>query len=228
MPPPLTVLTRIPRLVGAANANAFMHCRCVAARPALQKLHHHHHHLPLVAPFSTSPSAALKKHEMPPRPKPPPDSEIEESYLKGSGPGGQKINKTSSAVQLKHIPTGVVVKSQATRSRTQNRKIAREILAQKLDDLQNGEQSRSAIVGEVKRKKAASASKKSRRKYRQLDEEKGQNKTTKVEVKEQHAQDRTNSAPSVHAEPATSADASPHVQNEKSEHNTASQCDISS
>ena len=34
------------------------------------------------------------------------DSEIEESFLKGSGPGGQKINKTSSAVQLKHLPTG--------------------------------------------------------------------------------------------------------------------------
>ncbi|KAK1599720.1 RF-1 domain-containing protein [Colletotrichum navitas] len=217
MPPPLTLSTRLPRLAGAANANAFMRCRCVTARPALQKLRQqqHHHHLLLVAPFSVSPSAALKKHEMPPRPKPPPDSEIEESYLKGSGPGGQKINKTSSAVQLKHIPTGVVVKSQATRSRTQNRKIAREILAQKLDDLQNGDQSRSAIVGEVKRKKAASASKKSRRKYRQLDEEKAQSETAEAEVKEQHAEDQTNNASSAHADPATSTDASPHVQNLK-------------
>lgn len=81
-------------------------------------------------------------------------------------------NKTSSAVQLKHIPTGIVVKSQATRSRSQNRKIARQLLADKLDVLLNGEQSRSAIVGEVKRKKAASAAKKSRRKYRKLEEEK--------------------------------------------------------
>lgn len=83
-------------------------------------------------------------------------------------------NKTSSAVQLKHIPTGIVVKSQATRSRSQNRKIARELLAQKIDDLQNGDQSRSAIVGEVKRKKAASAAKKSKRKYRKLEEEKAE------------------------------------------------------
>ena len=130
---------------------------------------------------------------MPPRPKPPPDSEIEESYLKGSGPGGQKIvsaslpktfnaikiligvsvqNKTNSAVQIKHIPTGIVVKSQATRSREQNRKHARELLAQKIDDLTNGDTSRSAIVGEVKRKRAASASKKSRRKYKLLEEQK--------------------------------------------------------
>lgn len=77
-------------------------------------------------------------------------------------------------MQLKHIPTGIVVKSQATRSRSQNRKIARELLAQKIDDLQNGDQSRSAIVGEVKRKKAASAAKKSKRKYRKLEEEKAE------------------------------------------------------
>ncbi|WQF79765.1 Putative peptide chain release factor class I [Colletotrichum destructivum] len=214
MPPPLSLplLTRLAHRAGAAastvGANALMRCRCLAARPAPQ----HRYRLPLVAFFSASPSAALKKHEMPPRPRPPPDSDIEESYLKGSGPGGQKINKTSSAVQLKHIPTGIVVKSQATRSRTQNRKIAREILAQKIDDLQNGEQSRSAIVGEVKRKKAASASKKSKRKYRQLEEEKAQGETAEVEIREQHAEDQTNSAPTA-AEPSSlSPDVSPDVQ----------------
>jgi protein subunit release factor B len=88
-----------------------------------------------------------------------------------------KQNKTSSAVQLKHLPTGVVVKSQATRSREQNRKIARDLLAAKLDAMRNGDQSRAAIVGEVKRKKSASASKKSRRKYRKLEEEKAEGTT---------------------------------------------------
>lgn len=112
----------------------------------------------------------LPKQQMPPRPKPPPEDEIEEAYLKGSGPGGQKINKTSSAVQLKHTPTGIVVKCQATRSRTENRSIARKLLAQRLDDLYNGEESRSAIVGDAKKKKAASAAKKSRRKYKKLEE----------------------------------------------------------
>ncbi|KAH6641590.1 RF-1 domain-containing protein [Chaetomium tenue] len=116
--------------------------------------------------FTTSVVANLK--QLPPRPKHPPESEIEESYLKGSGPGGQKINKTNSAVQLKHIPTGLVIKSQATRSRTQNRKIARDLLALKLDELANGAQSRVAIVSDTKRKRAASKAKKSRRKYRKL------------------------------------------------------------
>ncbi|KAM3512265.1 hypothetical protein MY11210_004112 [Beauveria gryllotalpidicola] len=120
--------------------------------------------------LSTSP--VIFQKPMPSRPAPPPDSELEESFLKGSGPGGQKINKTNSAVQLKHIPTGIVVKSQATRSRSQNRKHAREILAQKLDDLRRGSESRANIVGAVKKKRADSAAKKSRRKYKRLEEEK--------------------------------------------------------
>ncbi|KAI3535095.1 RF-1 domain-containing protein [Colletotrichum filicis] len=196
MPPPLPLLTRLPLQAGASNANAFMRRGPpTAARPALL-LPLPSLPLPLVALFTTSPSASLKRHQMPPRPKPPPDSDIEESYLKGSGPGGQKINKTSSAVQLKHIPTGIVVKSQATRSRSQNRKIAREILAEKIDNLQNGDQSRSAIVGDVKRKKAASASKKSKRKYRQLEEEKANSEASEDGASEEAVQDETNGDPS--------------------------------
>ncbi|KAB5563208.1 peptidyl-tRNA hydrolase domain protein, partial [Coniochaeta sp. 2T2.1] len=120
--------------------------------------------------FSTS--ATHAKKAMPPRPKPPPEDDIEECFIHGSGPGGQKINKTASAVQLKHIPTGLVVKSQATRSREQNRKIARELLAAKLDVMANGEQSRTIIIGNYKKKRADSAAKKARRKYRKLEEEK--------------------------------------------------------
>ncbi|KAL8922614.1 MAG: hypothetical protein Q9208_005119 [Pyrenodesmia sp. 3 TL-2023] len=120
-----------------------------------------------------------------------PEEHIEESFLKGSGPGGQKIvrfsnspltrsiqlilyggkNKTSSAVQLKHIPTGMVVKSQATRSRSQNRSIARRLLADKLEDARKGPESRTAMKTEVKRKKKASKTKKARRKHRAHDED---------------------------------------------------------
>lgn len=111
--------------------------------------------------YTSSLRAAL---QLPPRPSVK-DDDLEESFLKGSGPGGQKINKTSSAVQLKHLPTGVVVKSQATRSRSQNRKIARRILAEKLEDADKGSESRNALKGEIKRKKKASKMKKARRKY---------------------------------------------------------------
>ncbi|KAI1351783.1 RF-1 domain-containing protein [Xylaria sp. FL0043] len=126
------------------------------------------------------PLLKISSKNLPPRPKPPPEEEIEESFLKGSGPGGQKINKTNSAVQLKHIPTGLVVKCQETRSRSQNRTIARRLLADKLDDIARGDESRSAVVGEVKRKKKASSAKKSRRKYRKLDEKKGATGTEEI------------------------------------------------
>lgn len=91
-----------------------------------------------------------------------------------SSPPSQQ-NKTNSAVQLKHIPTGIVVKCQDTRSRSQNRKLAREHLAEKIDDFLNGDSSRSAIVARIKAKKKASAAKKSRRKHQGPDgEEAGQ------------------------------------------------------
>ena len=77
---------------------------------------------------------------------------------------GKKQNKTSSAVQLKHLPTGIVVKSQATRSRSQNRKIARRILAEKLEFMERGPESRLGALAERDRKKKASKSKKAKRK----------------------------------------------------------------
>lgn len=101
------------------------------------------------------------------------DSDLIEKFLHGSGPGGQKINKTSSAVQLKHIPTGIVVKYQDTRSRTVNRKMARKILQEKIEEAELGEDARTKVKQREKSKKKASADKKKRRKYRRLGEGQG-------------------------------------------------------
>ncbi|EPS28614.1 putative peptide chain release factor-like protein [Penicillium oxalicum] len=103
------------------------------------------------------------------------DADLTVSYLKGTGPGGQKINKTNSAVQISHAPSGIVVKCQATRSRSQNEKIARSLLADKVEAQEKGDQSRVAIKAEAARKKKASKSKKTRRKYRGLEEKESQN-----------------------------------------------------
>lgn len=124
-------------------------------------------------------TTTLSLHKKDPNPLPPkpklPEEETFKRYLKGSGPGGQKINKTSSAVQLTHLPTGIVVKSQATRSRTQNESIARRILAEKVEVLEKGSESRVEKKREKVSKKRRSAEKKRRRKYRKLEEEKGEN-----------------------------------------------------
>ena len=67
------------------------------------------------------------------------DADIEETFVRGSGSGGQKINKTSSCVQLKHIPTGTLVRCQETRSREANRWLAREMLAERLLEARESE-----------------------------------------------------------------------------------------
>jgi hypothetical protein len=76
--------------------------RLLLAWPRISALqagtHYHHYHVPLVSSTLTltltrglSTSVARLQRQMPPRPKHPPEDEIEESFLKGSGPGGQKI-----------------------------------------------------------------------------------------------------------------------------------------
>jgi protein subunit release factor B len=122
--------------------------------------------------FNISPCNHKKGNpQLPPRPTLP-DADLKHVYLKGSGPGGQKINKTSSAVQLTHLPTGIVVKSQATRSQKQNHNIAKRILAEKIELMEKGDESRVAKKIEWKVRKKSSADKKKRRKYRKLADEK--------------------------------------------------------
>lgn len=60
------------------------------------------------------------------------EADIEESFIRGSGSGGQKINKTNSCVQLKHIPTGTIITCQDGRSQAQNRYLARVWLADRI------------------------------------------------------------------------------------------------
>lgn len=59
--------------------------------------------------------------------------DLEETFVRGSGAGGQKINKTSSAVQIRHLPTGIAVRCQETRSQSLNRFLARRLLADKIE-----------------------------------------------------------------------------------------------
>ena len=62
------------------------------------------------------------------------EDDLEESFILGGGPGGQKTNKTSSVVRLFHEPSGVAVKVGASRSREDNRWLARRILAETILD----------------------------------------------------------------------------------------------
>lgn len=67
--------------------------------------------------------ARLKVHE----------DDLEEHFTRGTGAGGQKINKTSSTVQLKHVPSGIEVRCQRERSQSANRYWARVELCDRLE-----------------------------------------------------------------------------------------------
>lgn len=69
------------------------------------------------------------------------EDEIEESFVRSGGKGGQKVNKTSTCVYLKHIPTGIEVKCQEERSQSLNRYRARVILIKKVEQLIKGRES---------------------------------------------------------------------------------------
>ncbi len=71
-------------------------------------------------------------------------SDIEEQFIRGSGKGGQKINKTSSTVLLKHIPTGIEVRCQKHREQSKNRLSAYKLLIQKIENQIEGKHSTQA------------------------------------------------------------------------------------
>ncbi|HTY46021.1 MAG TPA: peptide chain release factor-like protein [Patescibacteria group bacterium] len=59
--------------------------------------------------------------------------DIVESFIRAQGPGGQNVNKVSTCVYVKHIPTGIEVKCQQERSQALNRYLARKLLLQKIE-----------------------------------------------------------------------------------------------
>ena len=78
--------------------------------------------------------------------------DVEERFVRGTGAGGQKINKTSSTVWLRHEPTGVEVRCQRERSQTVNRQLAWLELAEKLERRQRAAASQVQAAHELARR----------------------------------------------------------------------------
>lgn len=96
------------------------------------------------------------------------EEDLEESFILGSGPGGQKVNKTASTVRLFHGPSGLTVKCGLNRSREMNRWLARRELAEKILEKTNAAESvRRQEAEKIRRQKRRRSR---RQKAKMLDE----------------------------------------------------------
>ncbi|NNE91062.1 MAG: peptide chain release factor-like protein [Verrucomicrobiales bacterium] len=109
-----------------------------------------------------------------------------EKFIAGSGPGGQKINKTANCVSLRHLPTGIEIQCQSERSLTANREIARLRLCEQIEAYRKKvqlEKGRLRAKKRFQKRKPSAAEKKRRRKTKeQRSEKKAMRK--KVEVRD--------------------------------------------
>ena len=98
--------------------------------------------------------------------------EVVEKFVRSAGPGGQKVNKTSSAVYLQHLPTGIEIKMQQDRSQAVNRFLAWRLLADKVEARQTGKDPQSAEADRIRKQK-----------QRRLRKSKGKKIRTESEIK---------------------------------------------
>jgi len=82
------------------------------------------------------------------------EKDIEEKFIRSSGKGGQKVNKTSTCVYLKHIPTGIEVKFMRERSQSLNRFLARRELVKRIEKLSGQLTPDDVRINKAKRQKS--------------------------------------------------------------------------
>jgi peptide chain release factor len=92
------------------------------------------------------------------------EEDLQESFARSSGPGGQHVNKVSTAVTLTHLPTGHSVTVSDTRSQSMNRSLARERLAAKITEEREARRQRNRAAAAKARRRLARRSPSEKRK----------------------------------------------------------------
>jgi protein subunit release factor B len=99
------------------------------------------------------------------------EEDLEEKFVRSAGKGGQHVNKSSTCVWLRHIPTGIVVKCMVERSQSLNRFLARRELVEKIALLMGRSTTRSLKQEKARRQKAR-RQRRAAGKYREVEKEK--------------------------------------------------------
>jgi protein subunit release factor B len=99
------------------------------------------------------------------------EEDLEETFVRSSGPGGQHVNKTSTCVRLVHHPTGLSVKVQSSRSQGLNRFLARRLLADRLEQQLRGAASPQALQRDKIRRQKQRRVRRTKQKLRESDSE---------------------------------------------------------
>jgi len=108
------------------------------------------------------------------------EADLEESFARSSGPGGQNVNKVATAVTLRHLPSGISVSVQDSRSQAVNRKLARERLLEAIESARK--KRRAAEIAEREKARRAKSPRPAALKRKILEE-----KRKRGELKRQRA-----------------------------------------
>ncbi len=104
------------------------------------------------------------------------EEDIVERFIRSSGRGGQKVNKASSCVYIKHLPTGIEIKCMKDRSQSINRFLARRELIKRIEESLGIERKEISAI----KKRKAKARKRAEKKYRKGEDEEGVTGETRV------------------------------------------------